>query len=205
MRWELWKLLVYNGIASLKNDGLMGWFLYGFTSIFAGIILDMGSADERRWTIVTSSLIGWVHTQNYPCMTLPYLLFELIVAELIVAQWCQTTSTLVGVEGSVKFQPVHNVQNSLRNVRIPIILGCTFNQVGHAKIIAWVPDKSMIDLEMPTFTKVLPGTLQSNFKNMSGTVPKWGVLYMLRCEKVSKVNIARIIDIPLYAVFCVLY
>ena len=32
-----------------------------------GIILGMGSANERRRHIVTSSLIGWVHTQNDPC------------------------------------------------------------------------------------------------------------------------------------------
>ena len=31
-----------------------------------GIILAMGSANERRRYIVTSSLIGWAHTQNDP-------------------------------------------------------------------------------------------------------------------------------------------
>ena len=31
-----------------------------------GIILGMGSANERRY-IVTSSLIGWAHIQNDPC------------------------------------------------------------------------------------------------------------------------------------------
>ena len=33
----------------------------------AGIILYMHPANERRCYIVTSSLIGWVHTQNDPC------------------------------------------------------------------------------------------------------------------------------------------
>ena len=33
----------------------------------AGIILGMVSANERRCYNVTSSLIGWVHTQNDPC------------------------------------------------------------------------------------------------------------------------------------------
>ena len=32
----------------------------------AGIIVDTSSANERRY-IVTSSLIGWTHTQNNPC------------------------------------------------------------------------------------------------------------------------------------------
>ena len=32
----------------------------------AGVILVMGSANERQRYIVTSSLIGWAHTQNYP-------------------------------------------------------------------------------------------------------------------------------------------
>ena len=33
----------------------------------AGIILHMHPANERRHYIVTSSLIGWEHTQNDPC------------------------------------------------------------------------------------------------------------------------------------------
>ena len=33
----------------------------------AGIILCMPSTNERRRYIVTSSLIGWVNTQNHPC------------------------------------------------------------------------------------------------------------------------------------------
>ena len=32
----------------------------------AGIILGMGSANERRYYNVTSSVIGWAHTQNDP-------------------------------------------------------------------------------------------------------------------------------------------
>ena len=31
---------------------------------FTGIILGMGSSNERRCDIVTLSLIGWAHTQN---------------------------------------------------------------------------------------------------------------------------------------------
>ena len=37
-------------------------------AILSGIILDMGSFNERRRYIVTSSLIGWVHTGNDPCV-----------------------------------------------------------------------------------------------------------------------------------------
>ena len=35
-----------------------------------GIILGMGSANERWRYIVMSSLIGWAHTQNDPWVTL---------------------------------------------------------------------------------------------------------------------------------------
>ena len=37
-------------------------------AIVSGIILDMGSFNERRRYIVTSSLIGWVHTGDDPCV-----------------------------------------------------------------------------------------------------------------------------------------
>ena len=36
-------------------------------ALYRGIILGMGSANERRRYIVTSSLIGWAHTQNGTC------------------------------------------------------------------------------------------------------------------------------------------
>ena len=36
-------------------------------TFYAGIILWMRSDNERRCYIVTSSLIGWAHTQNDPC------------------------------------------------------------------------------------------------------------------------------------------
>ena len=36
--------------------------------IKTGIILCLHPANERRRYIVTSSLIGWVHTQNDPCL-----------------------------------------------------------------------------------------------------------------------------------------
>ena len=34
---------------------------------YTEIILCMHPANERRRYIVTSSLIGWAHTQHYPC------------------------------------------------------------------------------------------------------------------------------------------
>ena len=49
--------------------------------VFAGkpeggveITLDMGSANKRRRYIVTSSLIGFAHTQNNPCGMLCFAL-----------------------------------------------------------------------------------------------------------------------------------
>ena len=36
----------------------------------AGIILGMCPANERRSYNVTAFLIGWVHTQNDPCMAI---------------------------------------------------------------------------------------------------------------------------------------
>ena len=43
-------------------------FAYGFKdiTITSGIILGMNSSYEKRRYIVTSSLNGWAHTQNYP-------------------------------------------------------------------------------------------------------------------------------------------
>ena len=40
-----------------------------------GVILGMGSANERRRYNVTSSLIGWAHTQNHSsCIIVTHLL-----------------------------------------------------------------------------------------------------------------------------------
>ena len=38
-----------------------------YSALDAGIILCMCQANERRRYNVTSSLIGWAHTQNDPC------------------------------------------------------------------------------------------------------------------------------------------
>ena len=40
--------------------------------IWPRIILWMHTATEKRSYIVTSSLIGWLHSPNDPCMTLPF-------------------------------------------------------------------------------------------------------------------------------------
>ena len=52
----------------------------------AGIILFMHPANERRHCIVTSSLIGWVHTQNDPCCSVVViqLLWPLSVQKVLV-------------------------------------------------------------------------------------------------------------------------
>ena len=39
---------------------------------YLGIILRIGSANERRRYNETSSLIGWAHTQNYSCTIVIY-------------------------------------------------------------------------------------------------------------------------------------
>ena len=38
-----------------------------------GVIMGLGSANERRRYIVMSSLMGWVHTQNDPCLQMWYI------------------------------------------------------------------------------------------------------------------------------------
>ena len=46
------------------------WSFWRQCNVFitdSGIILHMRPANERRRYVVTSSLIGWVHTQNDPC------------------------------------------------------------------------------------------------------------------------------------------
>ena len=47
-----------------------------FTDASAGIILCMRPANERRHYNVTSSLIGWAHTQNDLCLRVPIYMFE---------------------------------------------------------------------------------------------------------------------------------
>ena len=41
-------------------------------TIYAGIILCMHPANDRWHYIITSSLIGWAHSQNYPCSSQDY-------------------------------------------------------------------------------------------------------------------------------------
>ena len=50
-----------------------GEHMSGLPKSTAGMILGMGSANERRCYIVTPSLIGWAHTQNGPCNACPSL------------------------------------------------------------------------------------------------------------------------------------
>ena len=45
----------------------MGWPVY-LRLAFAEIILWMRPANKRRGYFVTSSLIGWAHSQNDPCI-----------------------------------------------------------------------------------------------------------------------------------------
>ena len=55
----------YNLKYVLRDDKLpKSVLIKEFITTYAGIILGMGPANERRRYIVTSSLISWVHTQN---------------------------------------------------------------------------------------------------------------------------------------------
>ena len=49
----------------LEHRHVQWWSSFGHIS---GVILGMGLANERRRYNVTSSLIGWPHTQNDPCI-----------------------------------------------------------------------------------------------------------------------------------------
>ena len=52
-----------------------------------GIILGMGSANERRCYIVMSSLIGWAHTQNDPCVWFPTCLIIYFAWNFYFSWW----------------------------------------------------------------------------------------------------------------------
>ena len=51
-------------ITALMCSGLV------YSTAYSGIILLMRPANERRRYNVTSSLIGWAHAQNDPCLLL---------------------------------------------------------------------------------------------------------------------------------------
>ena len=53
----------------------------------SGIILYMRPANERRRYIVTSSLIGWMHTQNDPCMCVILRLYYGLMANCAVPSY----------------------------------------------------------------------------------------------------------------------
>ena len=44
---------------------------------FSGIILGMGTANERQRYIVTLSLIGWAHTLNDLCLCKMYKMYPI--------------------------------------------------------------------------------------------------------------------------------
>ena len=51
-----------------------------FLGPYSGIILDMGTTNEKWCYILTVSLISWAHIQNDPCMFLKFLGEAVIVA-----------------------------------------------------------------------------------------------------------------------------
>ena len=82
---------VYHGIITLHIVwGYLGLLYYCILcvvlTVTPGIILYMRPVNERQHNIVTSSLIGWGHTQNHPCNTWYLCLncLTLICARLLV-------------------------------------------------------------------------------------------------------------------------
>ena len=59
-KWLLWP---YTIITILCRAQPICWY-----PVYAGIILCMRPANKRRHCNETSSLIGWVHSQNNPCL-----------------------------------------------------------------------------------------------------------------------------------------
>ena len=61
---------------------------------YAGIILCMRPANERRRYNVTSSLIGWAHTQNDPCCDFSMariILHNITLSKQLRCQWFEMT------------------------------------------------------------------------------------------------------------------
>ena len=61
---------VSNCVIFQTRNGGIGCFYYSSW----GIILCMRPANERRRYNVTSTLIGWGHSQNHPCSFTPYVM-----------------------------------------------------------------------------------------------------------------------------------
>ena len=58
-------------LRALKDSEWLRQLKEWILGLKARIIMCMGSANERRRYIVTSSLIGWANTQSYPCSSDP--------------------------------------------------------------------------------------------------------------------------------------
>ena len=71
---------LHNGISFTGKKTSLYWIKVlvpgAFTSSTAEVILGMGLANERWCHIVTSSLIGWAHTQNDPWTDMTLTLFD---------------------------------------------------------------------------------------------------------------------------------
>ena len=65
----------------------MGYCIDSKLQYTTGIILDIGSANERRIYILTSSLIDWVHTQNDSCT-------RLLISTIVVMGIYETVTLL---------------------------------------------------------------------------------------------------------------
>ena len=100
----------------------MSWCWFDITVMMAEIFLCMCPANERRRYNVTSSLIGWVHTQNDPWITHRDLITNMHL-------WTESSSLVQIMDCSVTYSaPSHYQQQR------PIIVYQTFiGTIHHSK------------------------------------------------------------------------
>ena len=75
------------------------WNTQSIKFLLAGIILGVGLANERRRYIVTSSLIGWAHTENDPWLVIFMFLFLMICS--ISGSICSSYFFLCRLPGNI--------------------------------------------------------------------------------------------------------
>ena len=91
----------------------------------AGIILYIRSTNERRRYIVTSRLIGWVHTQNDPCVCI-----------LILCKWRVSNNVFNALTKWMTSLPSFDFRNKTKNQNQ--ISGVDDNHNMYLQILWWV-------------------------------------------------------------------
>ena len=70
----IWAMtMAQNSLIQQRSSLLTGNLRQTSWCAISGNILGMGSANERRRFIITPPLIGWVHTQNDPCIAICFM------------------------------------------------------------------------------------------------------------------------------------